>query len=75
MDGINRLIDAVMKCVKCGAAVGKCDCWEKCSCGWSNSRGKFCRNPNTIRCSSKLKYGQWNRSTRVYDPKPGCEPA
>jgi hypothetical protein len=58
---------AVMKCTKCGRA--ECDCWERCSCGWTTEAGKQCRNPDTIRCSTKIKYGKWNRSTKRYEPK------
>lgn len=42
---INRLIDSIVKCVKCGAGKGECDCWTKCSCGWEYERGGSCRNP------------------------------
>jgi hypothetical protein len=50
-------IEVNMKCTICGTeeSVG-CDCWEKCSCGWSNRKGRPCNNPNTTKCSSKLKY-------------------
>ena len=26
---IDTMIDSVVRCVKCGAKVGECDCWEK----------------------------------------------
>lgn len=26
---INKLIDSVVKCTKCGAAMGQCHCWDK----------------------------------------------
>lgn len=55
---INTLIDATMRCVKCNAPMGHCDCWERCSCGWSTERGQPCGNPATSRCSTKLKYGR-----------------
>lgn len=43
---IDRLFDtAVMKCTVCKALMGTCDCWTKCSCGWSFRKGKKCRNP------------------------------
>ncbi len=35
-----------MKCTLCGVnmKIG-CDCWTKCSCGWSFEKGTKCRNP------------------------------
>jgi hypothetical protein len=57
MTPIDRLIDSVpMTCTVCGARAGTCRCWEECSCGWSTRRGEPCRNPETTRCSTKLKY-------------------
>lgn len=35
-----------MRCTLCDAPMGKCDCWTKCSCGWSFEKGTACRNPN-----------------------------
>ena len=26
---INKLIDDCVRCVKCGAKLGQCDCWDK----------------------------------------------
>ena len=70
MSGLSRAIDAVMSCLKCGAlGVDTCACWEKCSCGWRNSPGEFCRNPETQRCSSKMKYGVYNRRTKQREPR------
>ena len=55
---IEILIDSCgMKCCKCGADAGKCDCWTECSCGWSAEKGQPCNNPATTRCSTKLKFG------------------
>ncbi len=55
---IDRLLDTVkFGCLICGAPMGKCDCWEACSCGWTARKGKPCGNPNTTRCSTKVKYG------------------
>jgi hypothetical protein len=34
----------------------KCDCYERCSCGYTTDKGQPCRNPETTRCSTKLKY-------------------
>ncbi len=49
---LNRMIDAAVRCVKCGQPMG-CGCWTKCpSCSWSFETGKACRNPN---CPSKKK--------------------
>lgn len=43
---IERLIDAAcMKCAKCGARMGTCDCWEECPCGWTTEKGGQCGNP------------------------------
>lgn len=65
---------ATLYCVICSApsTAGKdtCDCWEKCSCGWSALKGEPCRNPATTRCSTKVKYGKYNRKTRRYEKKP-----
>jgi len=55
---INRMVDAVMRCVKCDAPMGTCDCWTRCSCGWFAEKGKPCRNPKTTRCSTKMRYGK-----------------
>lgn len=57
-------------CTMCNSAMGACDCWETCSCWITNLRGEFCRNPETTRCSSKLKYGKYNRKTKRYEPNP-----
>ena len=56
-----------MKCTLCGAGMGNCDCWEQCTCGWTAEKGKPCSNPKTARCSTKLKYGKYNRSTKRYE--------
>jgi len=42
---LDKLIDKSVHCVKCGAKMEECDCWEKCSCGWTKEKGKFCNNP------------------------------
>jgi hypothetical protein len=56
---IMRLIDSAVHCSRCGkqGPPGSCDCWEHCSCGWWAMKGEPCRNPNTARCSTKMKYG------------------
>lgn len=57
-----------LKCTVCGASRSKgCDCWTKCSCGWSARKGKPCRNPETRRCSTKVMFGKYNRSTKRYE--------
>ena len=56
-----------LRCTLCGEP--SCDCWERCSCGWTNRPGEFCRNPNTLRCSAKVNYGRYNRKTRRYEAK------
>ena len=43
---LDRMILGSVKCVRCGAGYGNCDCWEKCRCGWSHGRGEPCHNPN-----------------------------
>lgn len=68
-----------MTCCKCGKAAPDgnpeaCGCWEKCSCGWLNEKGQFCRNPATKRCSGKVNYGQWDRSARAYVPRQQARP-
>lgn len=42
---IDILIDSGMRCTLCNAPMGQCDCWQKCSCGWSHEKGTTCRNP------------------------------
>lgn len=65
---IERLIDASgMRCTICKAAMGTCDCWEKCSCGWSALKGEVCHNPATRSCSTKVKYGKYNRRTKRWE--------
>lgn len=51
---IERMIDAAcMKCAKCGAAMGTCDCWVLCDCGRSFERGGECPNPeHTMRAAA-----------------------
>lgn len=45
----NMVDNSNLKCVKCGAKAGNCDCWVKCEikgCTWSVEKGHKCRNPN-----------------------------
>lgn len=52
-----------LSCTICKAEA--CDCWEKCSCGWTTLRGYQCGSP-TKKCSSKLNYKRgW-----THDDKP-----
>ncbi len=44
MSGIGEMIKNTVKCVKCGAAMGKCDCWIKCKCGWFFEKDSKCNN-------------------------------
>ncbi len=68
MSGIDALFSkANMRCTKCAAPMGDCDCWEQCSCGWTAEKGMPCRNPRTARCSTKVKYGKYNRKTKRYE--------
>lgn len=54
---LDRMIDASVRCSKCGTpGVLNCLCYVECSCGWYAERGKPCRNPETTRCSTKLRY-------------------
>lgn len=65
---INQMIDDAMVCAKCGTkGFLKCDCFEQCSCGWITDAGKPCDNPETTRCSTKVKYGTYNRKTKRYE--------
>lgn len=65
---INKAIDAHVRCLKCGTpGVGKCDCWEFCTCGYIIEKGKICHNPNTRGCSLKVKYGKYNKKTKRYE--------
>jgi hypothetical protein len=46
---IDILFDkADMKCTLCDKPMGTCDCWTKCSCGWSYEKGTECRNPGCV---------------------------
>ena len=42
---IEQMIYSVAKCTVCGAAMGRCDCWTKCKCGWLYEKGTQCSNP------------------------------
>lgn len=65
---LERMIDATMRCLKCGTpGIGTCSCWERCSCGWTAEAGKPCGNQVTRRCSTKLRYGKYNRRTKRYE--------
>ena len=69
--GLEIMINAAdLRCTICGSprSVG-CDCWEKCSCGWFARKGEPCNNSVTTRCSTKLKYGKYNRRTKRYERK------
>jgi hypothetical protein len=56
----DRLITDLV-CTLCGQP--SCDCWERCTCGWTTERGTPCRNPNTTKCSTKQLYGpSWKSS-------------
>lgn len=45
LSAIERLIDASVRCHKCHQGINDCECYEKCSCGWSFDKGSRCRNP------------------------------
>jgi hypothetical protein len=65
---LESMIDSAnLVCTKCGAKAGLCDCWENCSCGYAAEKGKPCSNPRTAKCSTKVKYGQYNRRTKRYE--------
>jgi len=66
---IERMIDSVMKCSLCEAPMGTCDCWTHCSCGWWAKTGYACRNPETTRCSTKMKCGRSGSGEHVTDPE------
>lgn len=40
------ILRSEIRCVKCNALHGKCDCWTECSCGWKYASGKSCSNPD-----------------------------
>jgi hypothetical protein len=63
---IHDIITKAVRCVKCGGPVG-CACWERCSCGITTEAGTPCRNMETRACSTKVKYGKYNRRTRRYE--------
>ena len=43
------------------------DNFERCSCGWFAAKGEPCDNPEMSRCSTKIKYGKYNRKTKRYE--------
>lgn len=48
---------AKMRCTICEQPTLEClKCWEQCSCGWSALRGFQCNNPDSKKCSTKVKY-------------------
>lgn len=54
--------------MKCGTkGMWNCDCHVLCSCGWIADKGKPCANPETVRCSTKLKYAPATFSPRRGD--------
>ena len=55
------------KCCKCHKIMKDCQCHENCSCGWIAEKGKPCRNPNTKSCTTKVKYGKYNRKTKRWE--------
>lgn len=59
---IERMIDAAMRCGKCGAS--RCDCYKVCSCGWYAEKGKPCGNPETEHCSSKVWHSPADKELR-----------
>jgi hypothetical protein len=65
---LNAAIDAAVSCTKCGTkGIGKCGCFERCSCGWLAERGKPCGNPQTRACDTRLRYGKYNRRTKRWE--------
>ena len=42
---IDQLIMSNVRCTKCNALYGKCDCWTHCPCGWMFEKGTKCNNP------------------------------
>ena len=44
---IDKMIFEAVRCLKCGAKYGMCDCWSKCkspNCTWFVEKGKKCGN-------------------------------
>lgn len=51
MNPLDKMILGAVKCVICGAAYGKCDCWAKCpKCGWTIQKGD-----DTHRCPRRKR--------------------
>lgn len=45
MTSLAGLIDATVRCTRCNAAKGQCDCWKKCAvCGWRYYKTETCQN-------------------------------
>jgi len=42
------------------------ECSDRCSCGWWHIPGTPCYNPMTARCSSRVKYGRYDRKKKVW---------
>ena len=45
---IDKIIIGKVRCVKCGAGYGACDCWVKCKCGWHRGKDEPCNNPECV---------------------------
>lgn len=44
-DRMGRLVEQGVRCTRCGAPWGGCECWERCHCGQTKARGELCENP------------------------------
>lgn len=49
MNPIDKLIINSVKCTKCGACYGQCQCWEECDCGLTIESGKPCRRCGKVK--------------------------
>lgn len=50
-----KIVDSAVRCTKCGAGMGKCDCWTQCECGWLFEKGTKYRNPIHKNKSDEVK--------------------
>lgn len=42
---LERMIDAAVRCVRCGKTATECECYRKCRCGHTVPKDEACSNP------------------------------
>jgi hypothetical protein len=62
--------DCWQKCKHGYRHESKCTvCTYLCSCKWYTQNGVPCGNPQTHACSSRVRWGKYNRKTKAYEQK------